>query len=75
MVLHDGDDDGAARHAHANVRELPRAAAECADSRVRLGWHFRYATDAGLELGRHIARYAAKHALRKLGPGSHNERK
>ena len=46
------------------------AAAECADSRVRLGWHFRYATDAGLELGRHIARHAAKHALRKLGPGS-----
>ena len=50
------------------------AAAECADSRVRLGWHFRYATDTGLELGRHIARHAAKHALRKLGPGSHNER-
>src|SRR5690606_37863853 len=26
------------------------AAAECADSRIRLGWHFRYATDAGLTL-------------------------
>jgi hypothetical protein len=51
------------------------AAAECADSRVRLGWHFRYATDAGLELGRHIAKHAAKHALRELGPGSHNERR
>ena len=34
------------------------AAAECADSRVRLGWHFRYATDAGLELGERIARYS-----------------
>lgn len=31
------------------------AAAECADSRVRLGWHFRYATDAGLTLGRQVA--------------------
>ncbi len=27
------------------------AAVECADSRVRLGWHFRYATDAGLVPG------------------------
>jgi hypothetical protein len=27
------------------------AALECADSRVQLGWHFRYATDAGLGLG------------------------
>jgi hypothetical protein len=31
------------------------AAAECADSRVRLGWHFRYSTDAGLVLGRAVA--------------------
>jgi PAP2 superfamily len=41
------------------------AAVECADSRVRLGWHFRYATDAGLVLGRQIARYAHRHSLRK----------
>ena len=40
------------------------AAAECADSRVRLGWHFRYATNAGLELGERIARYTLTHALR-----------
>jgi hypothetical protein len=39
------------------------AAAECADSRVRLGWHFRYSTDAGLELGNAVARYVAKHHL------------
>ena len=44
------------------------AAAECADSRVRLGWHFRYATDAGLELGRHIARYARRQSLQKRSP-------
>jgi hypothetical protein len=42
------------------------AAAECADSRVRLGWHFRYATDAGLALGRRIASYSLKHSLRPL---------
>jgi hypothetical protein len=41
------------------------AAAECADSRVRLGWHFRYATDAGLGLGRRIARYVTTRALRR----------
>jgi hypothetical protein len=41
------------------------AAVECADSRVRLGWHFRYATDAGLVLGRRIARYTSTHSLRK----------
>jgi membrane-associated phospholipid phosphatase len=39
------------------------AAAECADSRVRLGFHFRYATDAGLALGQRIARYTSSHAL------------
>ena len=31
------------------------AAAECADSRVRVGFHFRYATDSGLTLGRAVA--------------------
>jgi hypothetical protein len=41
------------------------AAAECADSRVRLGWHFRYATDAGLELGQRVADYALTHSLRR----------
>jgi len=41
------------------------AAAECADSRVRLGWHFRYATDAGLALGRDIARHTVRHTLRR----------
>jgi hypothetical protein len=40
------------------------AAAECADSRVRLGWHFRYATDAGRALGRQVARHALRDSLR-----------
>jgi PAP2 superfamily protein len=39
------------------------AADECADSRVQLGWHFRYATDAGLLLGRRVAGYVASHHL------------
>jgi hypothetical protein len=42
------------------------AAAECADSRVKLGWHFRYATDAGLTLGRQIAHYTLSRSLRAL---------
>jgi hypothetical protein len=40
------------------------AANECADSRVRLGWHFRYATDAGLNLGRRVARHVLRTQLR-----------
>ncbi len=30
------------------------AAEECADSRIQLGWHFRYAADEGLALGRRV---------------------
>jgi hypothetical protein len=39
------------------------AAAECADSRIRLGWHFRYSTDAGLELGRAVAAWISERYL------------
>ena len=47
------------------------AAAECADSRVRLGWHFRYSTDAGLALGSRVAQYVLRHSLRaQPGPGA-----
>jgi hypothetical protein len=38
-------------------RSFSAAADECADSRVRLGFHFRYATDAGKQIGRRVARY------------------
>jgi hypothetical protein len=41
-----------------------QAGAECADSRVRLGFHYRYATDQGIRLGRRVARYVATHHLR-----------
>ena len=63
-AVHDGDDDGATRHADAQFDGFAAAAAECADSRVRLGWHFRYATNAGLELGERIAKYTMTHTLR-----------
>jgi hypothetical protein len=39
------------------------AADECADSRVHLGWHYRYSTDAGLAMGRAVAAYVLEHAL------------
>jgi PAP2 superfamily len=39
------------------------AAAECADSRVRLGFHFRYATDRGLTLGRQVAGWLEENHL------------
>jgi hypothetical protein len=42
------------------------AATECADSRVRLGWHFRYSTDAGLALGQRIASHIINHTLQNL---------
>jgi hypothetical protein len=51
------------------------AAAECADSRVRLGWHFRYATDAGLALGRRIASYTTTRALRMRWRRANHEAK
>jgi hypothetical protein len=54
------------------------AARECADSRVQLGWHFRYATDAGLDLGERIAQHVVRRTLRKLRSGGkvgHDEEK
>jgi hypothetical protein len=39
------------------------AARENADSRVMAGLHFRFATDAGLELGRKIGEHVKRHAL------------
>jgi hypothetical protein len=43
------------------------AAAECADSRVRLGWHFRYSANAGLTLGRTVAGWIADNYLQFRG--------
>ena len=41
------------------------AAEECADSRIQLGWHFRYAADEGLALGRRVAAHVLDEALRQ----------
>jgi PAP2 superfamily len=46
-----------------SFRSFSAAAAECADSRVRLGWHFRYATSRGLALGRAVAGWLAENHL------------
>jgi hypothetical protein len=43
------------------------AAAECADSRVRLGWHFRYSTNRGLALGRAVAEWLVENHLEARG--------
>jgi hypothetical protein len=47
------------------------AAAECADSRVRLGFHFRYATDAGLKLGSAVADWLDQNYLEFRGKSLH----
>jgi hypothetical protein len=43
------------------------ATLECANSRVNLGFHFRYSTDAGVVLGRNIARQTLRRSLQPLG--------
>jgi hypothetical protein len=39
------------------------AAAECGDSRVQIGWHYRYSVDAGLEAGRAVAQHVLRTTL------------
>ena len=53
---------GVSRH-FASVAD---AAAENALSRVLIGYHFRYATEAGLTQGQAVGGYVATHALRPL---------
>ncbi|HEX6133297.1 MAG TPA: vanadium-dependent haloperoxidase [Longimicrobiales bacterium] len=49
-----------------SFRSFHAAAGECADSRVQLGWHFRYSTDAGLALGERVAAHVLATQLRAL---------
>jgi len=49
----------------ANVAD---AAIENAASRVYIGYHFRYATEAGMTQGRQVGRFVAAHALLPLDP-------
>lgn len=46
-----------------HFRSFSEAARENADSRVKAGLHFRFATQAGLELGRQIGQYTSRHLL------------
>ena len=46
-----------------SFRSVRAAADECADSRVRLGFHFRYATEGGKLLGRRVAGYILRHGF------------
>jgi hypothetical protein len=48
-----------------SFKSFRAAADECADSRVRLGFHFRYSTDAGQKVGWLTANYAMEHYLRR----------
>jgi hypothetical protein len=50
-----------------SFRSFSAASAECADSRVRLGFHFRYATNRGLALGRTIAKWLDENHLEYRG--------
>jgi hypothetical protein len=55
-----------------SFRSFSAAAAECADSRVRVGFHFRYATNAGLVLGRAVADWLdRKHLEFRRGSSQH----
>ncbi len=47
-------------------RSFSEAARENADSRVRAGLHFRFATSAGLALGDSIGRFTVEHHLKPL---------
>jgi hypothetical protein len=49
-----------------SFKSFSEAAEENADSRVRAGIHFRFATDAGLKLGEQIGRQAAAQFLAPL---------
>jgi hypothetical protein len=48
-------------------RSFTQAELENAESRVLVGFHFRFACEAGLQVGRKIGKYAIGHSLRALG--------
>jgi PAP2 superfamily len=57
-----------------SFRSFSSAAAECADSRVRLGWHFRYATNRGLALGRAVAEWLEENYLEFRGASPQHQK-
>lgn len=53
-------------HPSMSYTNLDSAAYDCAKSRIMNGFHFRYATEAGMEQGRAIAKYILSHYLRPI---------
>jgi hypothetical protein len=47
-------------------RSLTEAELENAESRVLVGFHFRFACDTGVKVGRKLGKFAMRHALRPL---------
>lgn len=45
-----------------------QAELENADSRVLVGFHFRFACDVGVDVGRKVVKFAIRPALRPLHP-------
>jgi len=62
--------DPARTHRPHDFRSFSAAAKENADSRVRAGLHFRFATTAGLQLGEQIGQQAIQGLLGPVGPSS-----
>jgi hypothetical protein len=52
---------GAAERSFGSFRE---AARECGESRIMIGFHFRFAVEAGLSMGRQTASYIVSNVLR-----------
>ncbi len=57
-----------------SFRSFSAAAAECADSRVRVGFPFRYATDRGLTLSRAVAAWLGENHLEFRRASPHHRR-
>ena len=49
-----------------HFKSFSEAARENADSRVKAGLHFRFATTAGLKLGENIGRFTVSNSLQPL---------
>ena len=57
-----------------SFRSFSEAARENADSRVKAGLHFRFATTAGREMGRQIGQYVTRNALpRQYGAATQDD--
>ena len=46
--------------------DLDQAAHDCADSRIMNGFHFRFATEAGMQQGRELADFILQNFLQEL---------